>query len=145
MSCRREFHRYFPMNGNNQRRACQFLPLTGTVAEDWFSLPAFDMELQGWHPSQVPTHIRVLGEPLFSNISADDFSPFQANTIAAGLDQCLSGKHGPSLLDILDARAGQFVKLFRDASALARADRDAAMARLDARLRQMRGEDPSRP
>lgn len=129
---------YFPLSRSRHRPACQFLPLTGTVVQDWFSLPAYDFRLQGWHHSRVPIHIRALGTPLFLRITADDFSPFQANTIAAGLDHCLSGSNGSNPLDLLDAQTEQLVGLFNTASTSARENRHVGIAQLDARLRRMR-------
>ena len=133
---------YFPLGRSSHRPACQFLPLTGTVIQDWFSLPAYDFGLQDWHYSRIPVHIRALGAPVFLRITGDDFSPFQANTIAAGLDHCLSGSDGSSPLDLLDTRTEQLVGLFNTASASARESRHAAMIQLDARLRRMRGKGP---
>lgn len=136
-------NKYFPPSWLDYRASCRFFPLTAVVIKDWFSLPAYDLGLHGWHFSDVPLHIRALGEPLFRTISADDFSPFPAGTIAAGLDHCLSGKHDADLLELLDTRAGHLVKLFHEASGAARADRSRGLAQLGSRLRRMRDHEPS--
>ncbi len=128
-------HTYFRDQGCN---GCIFLPITGVVVKDWFDRFPFD-RLSGHN---VPLHVRKVGKDLLDFI-VEDFTPFKARSLAAAFDHCLSGKGGSNPLDLLDNQAAQLVSLFNDASTIAREERDAGIAHLDSRLRQMHTERSS--
>lgn len=119
------------------RQRCVFLPVYGTVCTDWLSGSASS---QTWYASDKTMHVRALGPPVLHNRDGSGFSVFQAGTIAAALDRCLSGKEGPDLIAMLDERAGRFKKLLAQAQGGAEQARERGYARLQARLRTMSGE-----
>jgi hypothetical protein len=120
---------------HHEAKLCQFLPITGAILEDWLGHGPL---LQGWHLSEIPTHVRVLGDALLEDIRTSEFSEFATGTIAADLDHCLHDTHSP--LARLDECAEKFVQLFEEASAAARISREKKVARLEARLRATRKE-----
>ncbi len=126
---------YFKDQGTN---GCIFLPITGVVVRDWFDRRPFD---DRWEYN-LPIHIRKVGKRLL-NFEVEDFTPFKAGSLAATFDHCLSGKGGSNPLDLLDNQAAQLVSLLNEASTTARQERDAGMAHLDSRLRQMHTEKSS--
>jgi len=133
---------YFPAAGNGRRDGCTFVPITGIIAQDWFSLDIY--ATKGTDVSEEALNIRALGHHLFGEANGEYFSPFKAGTIAAALDHCLTGRDGSDPLKALSDSAKRLVGLFGDAEALAKVKRDAGLARLDRRIQEMSEQEPSK-
>lgn len=125
----------FKQDGFRPLAPCRFLPITGDVLEDWLSLPERNNH---WHVVDKPEHLRALGEPLLDTLrSQPRLSEFIATTLASALDDNLVRQNSSNLLTLLDKRAEHFVNLLGEAREAQRAERNAGMSRLRARLWRM--------
>jgi hypothetical protein len=125
---------HFGRDGFRPCAPCRFLPITGTVLEDWLSVENAD---NGWVINEKEPHLRVLGDAVLEWWSRDGFSSFPANTKAAELEHHIISEETNNPLALLDKQAGRFVELFAEASNYGQAKRKLGVNRLRARLRKM--------
>lgn len=115
----------------------RFLPITGSVCRDWMSLSP-EWQASSFEDEELSS--RVLRDPEFELVDGEGFSNFAPGTIAAALDQCLSGQKGPNPVAMLDERAARLVQLLAEAQADAQQARKAGYDKLRTRLRAMHDE-----
>ena len=117
--------------------SCQFFQINDAICHDWLGISAVWCELANSHED---LEIRVLFPPLFDGSAFDGLSDLPFESVAAGLDCCLSGQ-GPKIDALFCNWADRYVDAFFDFEEQEIASRQAGYDALDARLLALRGSD----